>query len=283
MSYSTNSFGAWLRNVYAETRGAYLQGIGYSVPLAYQATFVNCGGAAEVQYIFERFLQGLPRDAKILIVGVMGGRDYFLCKNLGYQVVGLDVGPQPEIDNLIIHNVEDPLPFPDYSFDAAILSEVLEHLVRDGDALLNVRRVLKPEGRLLISIPFYNDYEISHIRVHSPMSVRRLLAAAGFQVLDYLERPGLVTLRKFNLLQHGASALCYAMSGKTLYAWTTSFSSKFEYWMGHKLWLRPLRSRSKAFGGYYLCRLGPRTDHLTLNRTRFTVSRTRESPMHKGR
>jgi len=45
------------------------------------------------------------------------------------------------------------LDFPDNTFDAVICSEVLEH-VPDYDAVLaEVRRVLKPQGRLCVSVP----------------------------------------------------------------------------------------------------------------------------------
>lgn len=48
------------------------------------------------------------------------------------------------------------LPFPDATFDAVILSEILEHVERDVDALREVRRVLKPGGFALITVPNAN-------------------------------------------------------------------------------------------------------------------------------
>lgn len=45
------------------------------------------------------------------------------------------------------------LPFPDASFDALICSEVLEHLPDVNAALAEIRRVLKPDGRLCITVP----------------------------------------------------------------------------------------------------------------------------------
>jgi SAM-dependent methyltransferase len=46
-----------------------------------------------------------------------------------------------------------PLPFPDDSFDLVFMTEVLEHLVRPDEAIADVRRVLKPGSRLLLSTP----------------------------------------------------------------------------------------------------------------------------------
>lgn len=45
------------------------------------------------------------------------------------------------------------LPFPDGSFDCIILSEVLEHLAQEKKALLELRRILKKNGTLLITVP----------------------------------------------------------------------------------------------------------------------------------
>jgi ubiquinone/menaquinone biosynthesis C-methylase UbiE len=48
------------------------------------------------------------------------------------------------------------LPFPDATFDKVLLSEVLEH-VDDEDALLaELRRVVKPDGVLVVSVPHAN-------------------------------------------------------------------------------------------------------------------------------
>ncbi|MEO0786120.1 MAG: class I SAM-dependent methyltransferase, partial [Pseudomonadota bacterium] len=45
------------------------------------------------------------------------------------------------------------LEFADDAFDAVICSEVLEHLPDYDAALAEIRRVLKPDGRLCITVP----------------------------------------------------------------------------------------------------------------------------------
>ena len=47
----------------------------------------------------------------------------------------------------------EALAFPDESFDAALLNEVLEHVPDDGAALAEVCRVLRPGGRLILLSP----------------------------------------------------------------------------------------------------------------------------------
>jgi SAM-dependent methyltransferase len=261
-----------VQRYYAKTKSVYLQSTGYQVPERYQSSFVHWGGGAEVQYIYRKFTAGLPAGSKILVVGVMGGRDFFLFKNLGFDCYALDIGPQPDIEPIIFVNVEEDLPFPDGTFDIVLIGEVLEHLEQDTKALRVIRRLLKPQGRLIVSLPFYNDWEGGHIRIHSPLSGERLLRMGGFEVMDYLERPGFVTPNPLNPFQHGISFAYYLLTGHTAYPLLTKLIGVFSWYLGHRLWLRPVRRLSRSFGGYYLCRKGDSLDYLTLNRSLYTAA-----------
>ena len=48
------------------------------------------------------------------------------------------------------------LPFHDSSFDKIILSEVLEHVAEDSKALQEIKRVLRKNGLLVITVPNHN-------------------------------------------------------------------------------------------------------------------------------
>jgi len=48
---------------------------------------------------------------------------------------------------------DSPLPFPDLFFDRITICETLEHLVDPEAALEEIRRVLKPDGAAIISVP----------------------------------------------------------------------------------------------------------------------------------
>ncbi len=48
------------------------------------------------------------------------------------------------------------LPFKDNYFDCIIASEILEHLIDDGKAIVELHRVLKKDGVLLVSVPNKN-------------------------------------------------------------------------------------------------------------------------------
>ena len=260
-----------LTSHYETIKAAYLRERGYDVPSIYRSAFVHWGGGADIQFIFRRFLSSVPSGGRVLIVGVRGGRDYFLCRNLGYQVVALDLGPQPDIAPILLCNVEEGLPFHADTFDGVIISEVLEHLVRDGETLTDIRRVLKPKGRLIVSVPYYNDWGEGHVRVHSPWSARRLLDICGFRIEDYIERPAVIWPGRANVLLHGLCLISYWLFGRTGYRAITDAAGRIEYSCGHLLALRPIRRLSRHYGGYYLCAKGNALDYVALNARLYTA------------
>jgi SAM-dependent methyltransferase len=254
-----------IQQKYRQIKESYIKELGYDVPENYRSSFINYGGAADVQFIYKQIFKNIPSSSKILIVGVMGGRDYFLLKNLGYNVAAIDIGEQPDIEPIIICNIEETLPFPKDTFDAVLIGEVLEHLKEDTRALNNISKVLKLNGIIVVSIPFYHDMEEGHMRIHSPISGRRLLSMGGFEVEDYLERPGIFWFRRGNYFLHGLNLISYTLFNKTIYSWLTNILGNFEWKFGHKLWLRPIRRISKCFGGYYVCKKAECFDYLDLN------------------
>jgi len=76
------------------------------------------------------------------------------------ELVGLDMDPERlrwasehGIEAELVEGDAQRLPFEDSSFDAVLLTEVLEHLPDDDAALSEVLRVLRPGGVLSLSVP----------------------------------------------------------------------------------------------------------------------------------
>jgi SAM-dependent methyltransferase len=92
------------------------------------------------------------------------------------------------------------LPLGHGEIDLVWCSEVLEHIPDVGHALLEVRRVLKPGGRLLLTVPYHGRFRAAaialtrferhfdplgqHVRFFTRRSLRDTLDHAGFEQIE---------------------------------------------------------------------------------------------------
>jgi SAM-dependent methyltransferase len=164
--------------------------------------------AGDFVFVPERipiFKQAIGTGKRVLDLGCRSGAltRHFLDGN---EVVGLDVdrdalakaaelGIEP-----VEANVEEPLPFPDASFDAVVAGELFEHLRFPDELVAEIRRILRPGGVLVGSVP--NAYRVqsrllflrgkspeddpTHLRMFSPDAMRQLLRDFGDVRLDYV-------------------------------------------------------------------------------------------------
>jgi len=114
----------------------------------------------------------------------------------GNEVVGIDVDREALAGaaelGIETHwaDVEEPFAFPDASFDVVVAGELLEHVREPGGVIAEARRVLRPGGALVASVP--NAYRLknrvrfalgrrpetdpTHLHLFRPDDVRALLA-----------------------------------------------------------------------------------------------------------
>jgi len=78
------------------------------------------------------------------------------------------------------------LPFQDNSFDSILCTEVLEHIPNLDKILKELHRVLKQNGKILISVPFvWNEHEIPNdYQRFSRFGIRLFLENNGFKILN---------------------------------------------------------------------------------------------------
>ena len=162
-------------------------------------------------------IRRLERGVRVLDVGCGEGWFCDAFAAAGCVPVGVDVAAEairrararyPSLE--FAECGETSLPFPDGSFGAAWLGEVLEH-VRDGLGLLaEVARVVGPGGLLLASTPdhgrrrrlwlgvsktaFERHFEprADHLRFFTRGTLSDLLDAAGFDGLDLRSSSGVL-------------------------------------------------------------------------------------------
>lgn len=152
---------------------------------------------------------------KILSLGSGSGSDLWYLA-AGNEVHALDSSPSA-VEVACAHglqaqlaDLEQPLPFADASFDVVVAKDLIEHLLAPERLLGEVRRVLKPTGRLVLSVPnhfylpfrlrilfggnliwksvvhdhsrHYDEWNYMHLRFFTWRGLQRLLALSDFQV-----------------------------------------------------------------------------------------------------
>ena len=130
----------------------------------------------------------LPQaDARLLDVGCGGAwlGDHF------DDYTGIDVSPEAveaarsRGREVLLADGDEPLPFDDESFDGVVLKDVLEHVADPVTLVREVRRVLRPGGRVFASSPdaqrwVWDDY--THRRPFTRKSFRLLFEDQGLRV-----------------------------------------------------------------------------------------------------
>jgi SAM-dependent methyltransferase len=154
---------------------------------------------------------GVRDGSRVLDMGCGGGRHAYEAWRRGATVVALD-RDQQELKGVhyVVHEMLDAgelphgrcggptrgdalaLPFPANTFDCIITSEVLEHVWADTVAIAELVRVLRPGGRMAVTVPTrwpervcwalnheYHDQPGGHIRIYRQHELEQRLEAAG--------------------------------------------------------------------------------------------------------
>jgi SAM-dependent methyltransferase len=159
---------------------------------------------------FEQF--PVAPGERVLDMGCGGGRHAFALYQRGAHVVALDMDAAELKDVAGMFDAlagEVPsgahaqavrgdayrLPFANATFDKVIAAEILEHLPADSNAMAELARVLKPGGRIAVTVPRWlpekvcwalsDDYhanEGGHIRIYRADQLKDRLTAQGLEL-----------------------------------------------------------------------------------------------------
>jgi SAM-dependent methyltransferase len=129
---------------------------------------------------------GLPAHAQILDAGCGSGRNMVELARLG-TVTGVELSgtsvqlARERYAGEVVEGSVMDMPFDDANFDLTVSLDVIEHLEDDIGALRELRRVTKPGGALLVTVPAYQWLWSGHDEInhhHRRYNRRTLLSAA---------------------------------------------------------------------------------------------------------
>ena len=164
-----------------------------------------------------------PGD-RVLDLGCGAGTLTAALASAAPAVIGADVAeaairrararnPGPEFVRVAL---DGPLPFADGAFDLVVSSEVIEHVADTARWLSEVRRVLDPAGRLLLSTPNHGRLRLAlhgveryseplgdHLHLYTRRSLAEVLHDLGFGSVTVRTAGGPPGLRRL-LLARGA-------------------------------------------------------------------------------
>jgi SAM-dependent methyltransferase len=156
---------------------------------------------------------------RVLDLGCGAGRFVGALRDAGAEPVGVEIA-QAALDratrnapgaDLRLLSEDGSLPLEHASVDLVWCSEVLEHVADTAHLLLEARRVLRPGGRLLVTVPFHGrvkgallaltrfeahfDPLGQHLRFYTRASLAATLDHAEFEAVDVQPWGGLPLLR----------------------------------------------------------------------------------------
>ena len=153
------------------------------------------------------------KDLKILEIGAAYGETLFYLKENGIasECVGVDLFEDvnnkqnyKNIDRFIFGNIEqiDLAEYNDY-FDVILLPDVLEHLLEPKPVLNKIKKYLKEDGKIIVSMPNIRHYsalikifikgdfryeesgifDYTHMRFYCRKNIQELLEISGYKII----------------------------------------------------------------------------------------------------
>ncbi|MFZ1994835.1 MAG: class I SAM-dependent methyltransferase [Solirubrobacteraceae bacterium] len=136
----------------------------------------------------------LPANARVLDAGCGSGRTLVELARYGGEVSGIELNTEAAelargrgVGEVQVGRLEE-LPWDEATFDLITCLDVIEHVPDDVTALVELRRVARPGGWLLVTVPAYqalwsrHDEANHHYRRYSRALLRAAARSAGWQI-----------------------------------------------------------------------------------------------------
>lgn len=110
------------------------------------------------------------------------------------EYIGIDMeqtGHEHKLSKIDVFYDGKNIPFEDEYFDSVFCSEVFEHVFNLDEVIIEIRRVLKTNGLMLITVPFcWNEHEAPYdFGRYTSFGIRHVLEKHGFDVI-HLKKSG---------------------------------------------------------------------------------------------
>lgn len=159
-----------------------------------------------------RMLSRHMAPGSILDVGCATGYFLEVAQEAGWDVHGVELSDfsaqlaRKKFGDRVFPGTLEQAAFPPASFDVVSLSDLLEHVPAPELFLREVRRILKPDGSLVIVTPDvsslsarlmkekWSHFKVEHLYYFSPATIKRLLTENGFAPVAIESAPKFLNL-----------------------------------------------------------------------------------------
>ena len=149
-----------------------------------------------------KLVQGFnPQKGKLLDIGAGTGDFLVIAKAQGWNVTGIE--PSEKAKGIAkakgVSFVESLADIEDNSFDAVTMWHVLEHVPDVEKQISELKRIIKPDGVIVVAVPNFNSYDAKHYGSHwaaydvprhlwhfSKTAMQQLFGAQGMDVVKIL-------------------------------------------------------------------------------------------------
>jgi SAM-dependent methyltransferase len=163
--------------------------------------FIERGRRAFVGALARRIARRTGARGRVLDIGCGDGKLLAALAARGFECTGTELNPRVReglpagIDVRVVTGGVTQAGLPAQAFDVVVLRHVLEHLPDPFETLHEVRRIIKPEGTLIIAVPNLASWQARRTREHwfhldlprhlyhfSPNTLGRALEHSGFRL-----------------------------------------------------------------------------------------------------